>query len=79
VFFWSEPKTPWWKVVFKKEPRSRQVGVDTYDDNIETCAVVFGLKTPLDFSDLETSKTLVGAIELNKNKVSWLFRSYVVT
>jgi hypothetical protein len=66
VFFWSEPKTPWWKVVLGREPKSQQVVADTYDDNIETYGVVSRLKAPLDFSDLETSKTLVGAIELNR-------------
>jgi hypothetical protein len=52
VFFWSEPKTPWWKVVLGKEPKTRQVVADTYDDNIETCGVVYGLKAPLTVSDL---------------------------
>jgi hypothetical protein len=28
MFFWSEPMTPWWKVVLGREPRSRQVVVD---------------------------------------------------
>lgn len=22
VFFWNEPKTPWWEIVLGKEPRS---------------------------------------------------------
>jgi hypothetical protein len=36
IVFWNEPKTPWWKVVFRREPRSQQVVANTYDDNVET-------------------------------------------
>ncbi len=43
-FFWNEPNTPWWKVVLGNEPRSWWVVAYTYDDNIETHGVVFGLE-----------------------------------
>jgi hypothetical protein len=68
VFFWSEPKTPWWKVVLGREPRSRRVVANTYDDNIETNVVVSWFKAPLDFPDSKSNKTLVGAIELNRKE-----------
>jgi hypothetical protein len=36
VFFWNELKTPWWKVVLGREPRSCWVVVDICDDCIDT-------------------------------------------
>jgi hypothetical protein len=68
MFFWNEPKTPWWKVVLRREPRNQQVVVNAYDDNIETHGVMYGLEAPLDFPNLKTNRTLVGAIELDREK-----------
>ncbi len=42
---------------------------DTYDDYLETCGVVFGLEPPMHFRELNSSRALVGAIELNKEEV----------
>jgi hypothetical protein len=64
VFFWSDPKTPWWKVVTHKEPRSQWVMASMHDGNIETHA--FGLEAPLEFVDIYSRGTLVGAIELSR-------------
>jgi len=68
MFFWSEPKTLWWKVVLGREPRSRQVVTDTYDDCIDTHSVVYGFKAPLKFPDLDSSRILIGVIELNREE-----------
>jgi hypothetical protein len=45
VFFWSEPKTPCWKVVLRREPRSCWVVVDTCDDCIDIPGVVLRLES----------------------------------
>ncbi len=66
MFFWSEPKTPWWKVVFGREPKSQQIVADTYDDCVEMHNVVYGLEAPLDFLHLKSSRALVGVIKLNR-------------
>lgn len=63
VFLWSEPKTPWWKVILHREPKNQRVMANTYDDYIDTHGVVFGLEAPLDFLDFNSNKTLVGVIE----------------
>ncbi len=62
VFFWSEPKTPWWKVVLGREPKSRWVVVDTYDDCIDTRGVMSRLEAPLEFPNLDSGRALVSAI-----------------
>jgi hypothetical protein len=69
VFFWSQPKTPWWKVVLWREPISCQVVVDTFDDCIDTRGVVSRLETPLEFLDLGSGRALVGAIELSRKEI----------
>jgi len=40
VFFWNDPKTPFWKVLLHREPRSRRVLVNTFEHN-EIHAVLF--------------------------------------
>jgi hypothetical protein len=55
-----------WTVVFHKEPRSQQVVANVYVDCIETHGKAYGLEAPLEFLDVDSSKTLVGAIELSK-------------
>jgi len=42
---------------------------NTYDDCLETRGVVFGLEPPIHFHELDSSKALVGAIELNRKEV----------
>ncbi len=69
MFFWSEPKTPWWKVVFGREPKSQQIITDTYDDYVEMHDVVYGLEAPLDFLHLKSSRALVGVIKLNRENI----------
>ncbi len=66
VFFWSDTKTPFWKVVFHKEPRNQQVMANMYDGCLETHGSSFGLEAPLDFVDVDKNRTLVGAIELSR-------------
>jgi hypothetical protein len=68
VFFWSEPKTPWWKVVFHKKPKSWQVVANTCDDCIDMRGGVVGFEVLLEFVDLNINKVLVGAIELNREE-----------
>jgi hypothetical protein len=69
VFFWSEPKTPWWKVVLGKKPRSCWVVVDICNDCIDTQGVVFGLEALLKFLDLDSGRALVGVIELSRKEI----------
>jgi hypothetical protein len=41
---------------------------NTLDDFIDTHKVVLGLATPMEFAKLESDKTLVGVIKLNKEE-----------
>ncbi len=41
---------------------------NTYDNCMDTCDFMFGLEAPLEFPNLESSRALVGAIELNKEE-----------
>ncbi len=66
VFFWSELKTPQWKVVLHREAQNRRIMANTIDDFIDTRKVVSGLATPMEFAKLENDRTLVGAIKLNR-------------
>ncbi len=68
VFFSSEPKMPLWKVVFHKKPRSCKVAANTFNDCIDTHDVMYGLEPPLEFLDMKSNRTLVGAIKLNRGK-----------
>lgn len=68
VFFWSEPWTPTWKVVLHRELRNQRVVVDSYDDCLKTCGVAFELKAPMDFHELDSSRAMIGAIELNREE-----------
>jgi hypothetical protein len=56
------------KVVFHKKPRSHKVVTNTFDDYIDTHDVVYGLEPPLEFLDMKSNRTLVGAIKLNREK-----------
>jgi hypothetical protein len=47
---------------------------NTYDD---TCGGVVGLDAALEFVDLNNNRALVGAIELNREETSWLFKHCV--
>ncbi len=76
MFFWNDPKTPLWKVELGRELKSRKVVANMYDDCIEMCNV-FGLKAPLDFPNLKSSKTLVGVIELNREDTLLVAQPYV--
>ncbi len=68
VFFWSEPKTPRQKIVLHREPRSRHVMANTLNDFIDIHKVFLGLATPIEFAKLESDRTLVGAIKLNREE-----------
>jgi hypothetical protein len=76
VFSWSEPKTPWWKVVFGREPKSHWVVVDTYDDYIDTQGVVSGLEAPLEFLDLDSDRALIGVTKLSRKKNCPMYSSF---
>ncbi len=65
VFFLSEPKTPWWKVVLHKKAQKL---ANAYDDCTDTCGGVVGLEASLEFVDLNNNRALVGAIELNREE-----------
>jgi hypothetical protein len=67
VLFWSEPKSPWWKVVLGRELRNHQVIANTYDDYIDARNVK--LETLLELSDLDNTSVLIGTIELNKEEI----------
>jgi hypothetical protein len=43
--------------------------MDTYDDCIDTHGIMFKLQVPLEFLDLNNSRTLVGVIELNRKDI----------
>ncbi len=66
VFFWSDTKTPFWKIILHKEPSSQQVMANMYDGCLETHRKAFGLEIPLDFVDVDRNRTLVYAIELSR-------------
>jgi hypothetical protein len=51
VFFKNDPKMPFWKVVFHREPRSRIVVANTFDDCIDMHAIVSRLELLLEFLD----------------------------
>jgi hypothetical protein len=55
--------------VLGREPKSCRVIANTYDDCIDACNVVSRLEVPLEFLDLDNIKVLVGAIELNREKI----------
>jgi hypothetical protein len=68
VFFWSEPKTPWWKVALHREPRSQQVVANTYDNCRDMSGFMSSLEAPLKFLDLKSSRALISAIKLNRKE-----------
>lgn len=43
--------------------------VNTFDDCIDTHAIVLGLEPLSEFPNIDNSKTLVGAIELNRKEI----------
>jgi hypothetical protein len=51
MFFWSEPKKPWslGKFVLHREPVSRQIVVNTHDDYIDICGVMFRFEVHWNF------------------------------
>ncbi len=68
VIFWNEPKTPWWKVVLHREPRSRRVVTNTYDECMDTRSSMSGLEAPLKFPNLKSIKALTNVIQLNRKE-----------
>ncbi len=64
VFFWNDTKTPFWKVILHKEPRSQRIMANMCDGCLETHGRASGLEAPLEFVDVNKNRTLVGAIEL---------------
>jgi hypothetical protein len=55
-----------WKVVLHKELKSQRIVSNVYDDYIETHGRAFGLDTPLKLSNVDSNRTLGGAIDLSK-------------
>jgi hypothetical protein len=55
-----------WKVVLHKEPRSQHVVANVYDDYIEIDGKAYGLEAQLEFLDVDSNRTVVGAIELSR-------------
>jgi len=59
-----EPSTPWWKIVFHKELRSKRVVIENNEEiNIHVNNVI-DTKAPLQIPKAPSDTTLVGAIEL---------------
>jgi hypothetical protein len=64
VFFSDDQKKPGWKVVLRKEARSKREVVDTTDVFITTTSEASGLTVPTEVPVHPTTQSLVGAIEL---------------
>jgi hypothetical protein len=64
VFFYDDQKKPGWKVVLRKEARSKRKVVDTADVFITTTSEASGLTVPTEVPMHPTTQSLVGAIEL---------------
>jgi hypothetical protein len=56
------------ELVLYRKPKSHKVVANTFDDGIDTHNVVYGLECPLKFVDIKSSRTLVGVIELSREK-----------
>jgi len=69
VFYAHDPSTPWWKIIFHKEPRSKRVVVENNEKiNIHVNNVI-DTKAPLQIPKAPSDTTLVGAIELTRANV----------
>jgi hypothetical protein len=65
VFFSNDVRKPGWKVVLRKEARSRREVLDTSDIFITTTIESTGLVAPETVPSLPQTASLVGAIELS--------------
>jgi hypothetical protein len=65
VFFSDVPNKPGWKVVLRKEARSKCEVVDTTDVFITTTSEASGLSIPTEVLVRPPPVSLVGAIELS--------------
>jgi hypothetical protein len=65
VFFSDDQKKLGWKVVLRKEARSKCKVVDTTDVFITTTLEASGLTVPTEVPVHPTTQSLVGAIELS--------------
>jgi hypothetical protein len=65
VFFSDDQKKPGWKVVLRKEARSKCEVVNTTDVFITTTSEASGLTLPTEVPAHPTIQSLVGAIELS--------------
>jgi hypothetical protein len=65
VFFSNDQKKPGWKVVLRKEARSKRKVVDIVDVFITTTSEASGLTIPTEVPVHPTTQSLVGAIELS--------------
>jgi hypothetical protein len=65
VFFSDDQKKPGWKVVLRKEARSKREVVNTADVFITTTSEASGLTVPTEVPTHPTTQSLVGAIELS--------------
>jgi hypothetical protein len=65
VFFFGLPNKPGWKVVLRKEARSKREVVDTSDAFITTTSEASGLSIPTEVPLPLPAVSLVGAIEFS--------------
>jgi hypothetical protein len=65
IFFFDDVKKPGWKVVLRKEARSRREEQDTSDVFITTRLEVDGMSPPERVPSPPITVSLVGAIELS--------------
>jgi hypothetical protein len=65
VFFFGLPNKPGWKVVLRKEARSKREVVDTSDAFITTTSEALGLSIPTEVPLPLPAVSLVGAIEFS--------------
>jgi len=66
VFFFDDLRKPGWKVILKKEARSRREIVDIENVFIITTIEVSGLTTPTRLPTPPNTTSLIGAIEFSK-------------
>jgi hypothetical protein len=65
VFFSDDLHKPGWKVVLRKEVRSKREVVNTANVFLTTTSEAFGLTVPTEVPAHPTTQSLVGAIELS--------------
>ncbi len=64
VFYSEELNQPWWKVVLQKEPRSKRVVTEAWEEQTVIQDNAIGVEVPLEIPDVPHNMAMVGAIEL---------------